>query len=239
MRRDGRLPQELRTITVQRPFRSAAPGSLLIAAGRTCLLCTASIEESVPPWKLKSQPQSGWLTAEYSMLPGSTAPRKTRDRSGKLDGRSSEIQRLIGRSLRAAVDLEALGPRTMTIDCDVLEADGGTRTLAITGGYIALVDAVRSLQGQGVDPTRVLRQRIAAVSVGLVDGRALLDLDYSEDSRAEVDLNVVLTDDGRLVEVQGTAEGRPFSREELQNLLDLALQGGRDVGELQNRLLGG
>jgi ribonuclease PH len=238
MRHDGRQPDELRPIRVERPFATAAPGSVLIHAGNTSVLCTASVDESVPPWKLKQEPPTGWVTAEYNMLPGSTAPRKTRERSGKVDGRSQEIQRLIGRSLRAAVDMAALGPRTITIDCDVIRADGGTRTLSITGGFIALVDAVHSLRPLGVDPGRVLTASIAAVSVGVHQGRAVLDLDYSEDSRAEVDMNVVMTGSGQFVEVQGSAEHGTFSPDQLQAQLALAVGGIRQLSQVQRQILG-
>lgn len=235
-RRDGRRPDELRPIRITRHFTGAVPGSVFIQAGRTTLLCTASVEESVPPWKRVSAdvPPTGWVTAEYSMLPGSTSPRKSRDRGGKVDGRSNEIQRLIGRSLRSVVDFVALGERTITVDCDVLEADGGTRTLAITGGLIALIDAVRSLGTSH----RVLIDSVAAVSVGVVDGELLLDLDYSEDSRADVDMNIVMTGGGEFIEVQGTAEGRTFSREMLERQLDLAEAGIRRLTQLQREAFG-
>jgi ribonuclease PH len=239
MRHDQRQPHELRSIRVQRHYIGAAPGSVLIQAGRTTVLCTASIESSLPPWKATADlaTASGWLTAEYSMLPGSTSPRKRRDRD-KMDGRSTEIQRLIGRSLRAAVDFKALGPRTITIDCDVLEADGGTRTLSITGGFIALCDAIASIRGELPADRRVIERSIAAVSVGIVDGVPLLDLDYSEDSTAEVDLNVVMCGNGRFIEVQGTAEGKPFSREFLNQQLDLAAKGIEQLTRLQREALG-
>ncbi len=221
MRHDGRSPADLRPINIQRAFTNSAPGSVYIQAGRTTLLCTASIDEFVPPWKKHEDPPTGWVTAEYSMLPGSTTPRKRRER-GKVDGRSSEIQRLIGRSLRAVVDFEALGPRTVTVDCDVLEADGGTRTLAITGGFIALVDALDSVKDQ-LDPSRpVLTDSVAAISVGVVDGGLVCDLDYVEDSTAHVDMNIVMTGAGRFIEIQGTAEGHTFSRDQLNEQLALA-----------------
>ena len=238
MRPDGRTSNQLRPIRVERPFATAAPGSVLIHAGNTSVLCTASIDDSVPPWKMKQVPPTGWVTAEYSMLPGSTAPRKSRDRSGKVDGRSTEIQRLIGRSLRAAVDTVALGPRTITIDCDVIRADGGTRTLSITGGFIALVDAVNSLRPAGVDPRKVFTNSIAAVSVGVSQGVAVLDLDYREDSRAEVDMNVVMTGGGQFVEVQGSAEHGTFSPEQLQAQLALAAEGIRQLSQLQQEIIG-
>jgi ribonuclease PH len=233
-RHDGRANDELRPLSIQRPFDSAAPGSVLISAGGTTILCTASVEESVPPWKKGEDPITGWVTAEYSMLPGSTAPRKAR----RVDGRSTEIQRLIGRSLRAVVDFAALGERTIVVDCDVLRADGGTRTLSITGGFIALCDAVASLPVvEGGRP--VLTGSVAAVSVGVVGGRPVLDLDYHEDSGAEVDLNVVMTGAGTFIEVQGTAEGRPFPRGVLEALLDLAERGTEALTDLQRYQLGG
>jgi ribonuclease PH len=207
MRRDGRAPDALRSLVVRRQFTGGAPGSVLIQAGRTTVLCTASVDESVPPWKAKEEPPSGWVTAEYSMLPGSTAPRKKRER-GQIDGRSQEIQRLIGRSLRAAVDLGALGARTVTVDCDVLEADGGTRTASITGGFLALVDALDSIRDKFPGGRLPIVKSVAAISVGIVEGLVLVDLDYSEDVRAEVDFNVVMTGTGEFIEVQGTAEGR-------------------------------
>lgn len=230
-RRDGRQPRELRPLTIQRGFTRTSPGSVLIRAGETMVLCTASVENSLPPW-MRDQTR-GWVTAEYNMLPGSTTPRKARERSGKVDGRTTEIQRLIGRSLRSVIDLAALGPRQITVDCDVLQADGGTRTLSITGGFIALVDAVRSLPPlEGIPPRPVFLSSVAAVSLGLVGGRLLLDLDYSEDSRAEVDSNIIMTGAGEFVEVQGTAEGRPFTRAQLDAQLELAAEG---IAQLQAR----
>ena len=237
-RKDGRTPDQLRPITIQRPFRSAAPGNVLISAGRTTILCTASVDDDVPPWKRHEENPTGWVTAEYNMLPGSTAPRKRRDRSGKVDGRSTEIQRLIGRSLRSVVDMAALGPRTIAVDCDVIEADGGTRTLSITGGFIALVDAVASIKELAGATGQVFVDSVAAVSIGMFDRQILLDLDYSEDSQAEVDMNVVMTGTGRYVEVQGTAEGQTFSRTELDDQLALAEQGIAGLTELQRAELG-
>lgn len=237
-RHDGRASDQLRPITIERPFRGAAPGSVLISAGQTTILCTASIDDEVPPWKKSDPVPTGWVTAEYNMLPGSTAPRKRRDRSGKVDGRSTEIQRLIGRSLRSVVDFAALGPRTITVDCDVIEADGGTRTLSITGGFIALVDAVHSLEEMNGCARRVFTDSIAAVSVGMLDRQILLDLNYVEDVRAEVDMNVVMTGRGRFVEVQGTAEGQTFSREELDAQLALATAGIAGLTEIQCQELG-
>jgi ribonuclease PH len=234
----GRKPDELRPITVERPYLGAAPGRVLIRAGRTAVLCTASVDESVPPWKKGEIPPTGWVTAEYSMLPGSTAPRKQRERGGKVDGRSTEIQRLIGRSLRSVIDTVALGARTISIDCDVLEADGGTRTLSITGGFIALVDAVSSIQAEGFDWRKVFTGSIAAVSVGILGRTPILDLEYVEDSRAEVDMNVVMTGAGNFVEVQGTAEKGTFSYNELQQQLGIANKGIRELTAIQKQILG-
>ncbi len=236
MRADGRQPDELRPVRIQRRYTEAAPGSVLVQAGKTIVLCTASIDEGVPPWKKNAPDPTGWVTAEYSMLPGSTSPRKKRDRE-KVDGRTTEIQRLIGRSLRAVVDFAALGPRTITVDCDVLQADGGTRTLCITGGYVALADAVASLSAVLPGDRPVLADSVAAVSVGIIDGRPLLDLDYSEDVRADVDFNVVTTGSGAFIEVQGTAERQPFSRALLDQQLDLAEHGIRRLTELQREAL--
>jgi ribonuclease PH len=239
-----RQAHELRPISVQRRFPSAAPGSVLIQAGRTTILCTASVEDGVPPWKEKGNQRAiergesptGWVTAEYNMLPGSTAPRKRRERE-RADGRTTEIQRLIGRSLRAIVDFAALGARTVTLDCDVLEADGGTRTLAITGSFIARADALASL-GDLLPPGRpVLLDSVAAVSVGVVDGQVLCDLDYAEDVRAEVDTNVVMTGGGEFIEVQGTAEKRPFRREVLDAQLALAAAAIERLTQLQRESL--
>ena len=234
-RHDGRRPNQLRQPKIKRRYTRAAPGSVLYQAGNTTVLCTASLDEQVPPW-MKGQGR-GWVTAEYNMLPGSTSPRKRRDRDGKLDGRTSEIQRLIGRSLRAVCDLAALGERTITVDCDVLEADGGTRTASITGAFIALADAVHSIRDK-LDAARpVFTDSVAAVSVGLFDGQALLDLDYVEDVDAEVDMNVVMTGGGEFVEVQGTAEGTPFSRKLLDAQLSLAEQGIAQLTAIQREAL--
>ncbi|MHC4879122.1 MAG: ribonuclease PH [Planctomycetota bacterium] len=236
MRHDNRQPDELRPIEIIRNYTRIAPGSVLIKAGGTTVLCTASVEDSVPPWKMRDENPTGWVTAEYSMLPGSTSPRKRRERS-KIDGRTSEIQRLIGRSLRSVVNFEALGERTITIDCDVLEADGGTRTASITGGYVALVDAINSIEGLPSDRP-VLRANVAAISVGIVDGQVMLDLPYVEDVAAEVDMNVVMTSEGEYVEVQGTAESRTFRRQLLDQQLEFAEKGIRELVTLQNRALG-
>lgn len=237
MRSDNRRFDELRPIEIVRGFTGSAPGSVLIKAGRTTVLCTASIDEGLPPWKMRDPNPTGWVTAEYNMLPGSTAPRKQRERS-KVDGRTNEIQRLIGRSLRAIIDFEALGPRTVTVDCDVLEADGGTRTLSITGGYIALADALNSIKSALPTDRPVLKANVAAVSVGVFNGEVLLDLCYVEDSRAEVDMNVVMTSAGEFVELQGTAEQQTFNRDLLNRQVDLAEHGIRKLIELQNQALG-
>ncbi|HVX13391.1 MAG TPA: ribonuclease PH [Pirellulales bacterium] len=238
MRHDGRRHDELRPIKIKRRYTRPSPGSVLIQAGRTTVLCTASVADEVPPW-MKGEGR-GWITAEYNMLPGSTSPRKPRERGGKMDGRTTEIQRLIGRSLRAIVDLEALGERSVTVDCDVLEADGGTRTLSITGALVALVDALAATKGlSAANPNHApLRDSVAAVSVGLVDGRAVLDLDYQEDFAAAVDMNVVMTGSGRFVEVQGTGEEATFSEQELASLLKLARGGIRQLAEIQQSALG-
>jgi ribonuclease PH len=223
-RNDGRAPDELRPITISPGFVRTAGGSCLIEAGGTRVICTATVDEDIPRW-MAGQGR-GWVTAEYGMLPASTGERKRRDvAKGRPDGRTVEIQRLIGRALRGIVDFEGLGERTVWIDCDVLEADGGTRCLAITGGYVALELALRGLMSEGKLAALPLSQSVAAVSCGIVDGRALLDLDYSEDSTAEVDANVVMTGDGGLVEVQATAERTPLSRASLDELLALAAAG--------------
>jgi ribonuclease PH len=223
-RNDGRGAGDLREVTITPGFVRTATGSALMEAGGTRIICTASVDEEVPRW-MQGQGR-GWVTAEYAMLPASTGERKRRDvAKGRPDGRSVEIQRLIGRSLRGIVDFEALGERTVWIDCDVLEADGGTRCAAITGGYVALELALRRVMAEGKLESLPLTQSVAAVSTGMVDGRALLDLDYSEDSRAEVDANVVMTGDGGLVEVQATAERTPLSRASLDELLALAADG--------------
>lgn len=234
MRHDGRAPDELRPIALQRGYTKIAPGSVLIEAGKTIVLCTASIDENVPEWMQASG--KGWITAEYNMLPGSTSPRKRRERGGKVDGRTSEIQRLIGRSLRAVVDFEALGPRTIFLDCDVLQADGGTRTASITGAFVALVDALATLE-LPPPPRPILRQSVAAVSVGVVDGTPVLDLDYREDSAASVDMNIVMTGNGEFIELQGTGEGTTFSEAEMFQLIGLGKQGIEALTALQKTSL--
>jgi ribonuclease PH len=226
-RADGRRPDELRELDVQQDFLEQPHGSVLYAQGKTVVLCTATLEESVPRW-LRGQGR-GWMTAEYAMLPASTGERTPRASTrGRPDGRTVEIQRLVGRSLRAVCDFEALGSRTLWLDCDVLQADGGTRCAAITGAYVS---AFRALDRVGL--TKALKGSVAAVSVGIVDGEPLLDLDYSEDSRAETDMNVVMTGDGRLVEVQASAERDAFPRELLDRMLDLAATGIEELGDVQ------
>ena len=232
-----RAPADLRPVAIERGFVRTADGSALISQGETRVICTASVQESVPRWM--EGKGRGWVTGEYAMLPASTGDRKARDISrGKQDGRGVEIQRLIGRSLRGVVDFMALGERSVYVDCDVLQADGGTRCAAITGGYVALHDALGKLVDAGKLETLPLNQSVAAVSVGMVDGRALCDLDYSEDSTAEVDANVVMTGDGGLVEVQATAERTPLSRASLDELLALAEGGIARLREAQELALG-
>ena len=236
MRNDNRQFNELRPVTITRGFTKSAPGSVLVQSGRTMVLCTASVELRVPDWMAGEG--RGWATAEYSMLPGSTSPRRRRER-GRTDGRSSEIQRLIGRSLRAVLDLDVLGERTVAIDCDVLEADGGTRTASITGALVALVDAFRLMNEDFPGPSRnPLRDSLTAVSVGIVDDRPLMDLDYSEDAAASVDMNVVMTGNGQFVELQGTGEEATFSEKQLSKMLDLARGGIASLTEIQKTALG-
>jgi ribonuclease PH len=236
-RSDGRAPDDLRDIAIVTGFVKTATGSALIEAGGTRVICTASVDESVPRWMAGQG--KGWVTAEYGMLPASTGDRKQRDvAKGRPDGRTVEIQRLIGRSLRGVIDFKGLGERTVWIDCDVLEADGGTRCAAITGGYVALELALRRLVAEGKLDKLPLSQSVAAVSCGVVGGRALLDLDYSEDSTAEVDANVVMTGDGGLVEVQATAERTPLSRASLDELLALAASGIERLRAAQQEAVG-
>ncbi|MBK1643266.1 ribonuclease PH [Thiocapsa imhoffii] len=231
-----RRPDELRPIRFTRGFTRHAEGSVLVEFGDTRVLCTASLEERVPPF-LKGQGQ-GWVTAEYGMLPRATTERSAREAArGKQGGRTMEIQRLIGRSLRAAVDLKALGERSITLDCDVLQADGGTRTAAISGAWLALRDAVDGLLARGLLPADPLHTQIAAVSVGILAGVPILDLDYSEDASADTDLNLVMDDQDRFVEVQGTAEGTPFSRAELDALLSIGASGIRAIQSAQRTAL--
>jgi ribonuclease PH len=236
MRKNGRAERDLRTIVLEPGVSKHAEGSCLARFGDTHVLCTASLEERVPPHVLGTG--AGWVTAEYGMLPRSTHERMAREAArGKQGGRTLEIQRLIGRALRAAIDLRALGPRTVTLDCDVIQADGGTRTAAITGGYVALCLAVRAIRAQKKLAADPVRRSVAAVSVGVVEGRVCLDLDYDEDSTAEVDMNVVATGEGELVEVQGTAEGKPFPRADLDRMLDAALEGIQRLKQLQEAAL--
>jgi ribonuclease PH len=236
MRSDSRQPDQLRSLSFQRGYTGPAPGSVLVRMGRTTVLCTCSVALEVPPFLEGSG--KGWLTAEYAMLPGSTSPRKPRDRAGKIDGRSVEIQRLIGRSLRTVVDLNRLGERTLWIDCDVLEADGGTRTASINGAYVALVDALRA-QNDLAGPLRcIVRDSVAAVSVGLCGGTEMLDLDYSEDRDADVDLNLVMTGTGAFIEVQAGGEEATFSGDQLSRLLALGKLGIEAITHQQRQVLG-
>lgn len=232
--RSGRTNEQLRDIRVERNAAPHAEGSCIISTGMTRVLCTASVQNNVPDWRRGSG--LGWVTAEYSMLPRATHTRSSRER-GKLGGRTQEIQRLIGRALRASIDLEALGERSIIVDCDVLVADGGTRTASITGAAIALHDACNWIVAQGHLASSPIRELVAATSVGLIDGEPRLDLDYLEDVRADVDMNLVALESGRLVEVQGTAENNSFSPEELQSLLRIGLQGITELIGLQRRAL--
>jgi ribonuclease PH len=236
VRPDGRASDELRPITFERDFTEQADGSVLVRFGRTVVLCTATIDEDVPRWMRGKG--KGWVTAEYGMLPGSSGERIGREAAkGKQSGRTQEIQRLIGRSLRAVCDMAALGERQVVVDCDVLQADGGTRTASITGGYLALHDALTRAVQRGAIGAHPLREACAAVSVGIVGGEPLLDLPYVEDAGAEVDMNVVMTESGRFIEVQGTAEGLAFTRGELDELLALAEKGITELVGLQHQLL--
>lgn len=236
IRFDGRNNEELRTLKVTRDYTIYADGSVLMEMGKTRVLCTAMVEEKVPPF-MRGQGK-GWVTAEYNMLPSATQTRKPRERStGKMDGRSVEIQRLIGRTLRSAVDLEKLGERTLWVDCDVLQADGGTRTAAITGAFIAMMEALNKLVGKGSLKQVPVKTQVAAVSVGIVAGEALLDLCYVEDSTAEVDMNVVMTSHGEIIEIQGTGEQRPFTKEEFAKMMELAELGIGQLVALQQREL--
>ena len=231
----SRPNDELRDVEIQCGYLESNPASVLYRCGRTLVLCTASIEASVPPW-LEGKGK-GWVTAEYNMLPGSTSPRKRRDRGGKIDGRTTEIQRLIGRSLRSIIDLNVLGEQMITVDCDVLQADGGTRTASITGGFIALADAISSILPEATIGNGPLKDSVAAISVGLIKDEIKLDLDYELDSAADVDMNVIMTGRGRFVELQGTGEEATFDDEQLQEMLRLARIGIRELTELQQQSL--
>jgi ribonuclease PH len=236
LRADGRAPDELRPISFERDYTDMTDGSILVTFGRTKVLCTASVDEDVPRW-MKGR-GSGWVTAEYSMLPGASTERIRREvKDGRPSGRTQEIQRLVGRSLRAVVDMVALGERQLIVDCDVLQADGGTRTASICGGWVALHDACTRLLARGRIGAQPVTEPCAAISVGIVDGVPMLDLCYEEDVRAETDMNLVLTGDGRFVEVQGTAEGAPFDRAELDSLLELGAAGCADLTKQQQEAL--
>ena len=231
-RKDGRAVNQLRSVSIMPDYVEFPEGSVLISVGKTRVLCNVSIENKVPAWMDQEGSTGGWITAEYALLPRSTSTRVQRETRG-LSGRTQEIKRIIGRSLRAAFDLDLLGGRTMIVDCDVLQADGGTRTAAITGGYAALSIAIRKLVDQKEIPAEVFLSPVAAISVGLVEDKPVLDLDYSEDSRADADLNIVMNLDGEYIEIQGTGEGATFSRDMLDELLDIAANGIRDLFILQ------
>lgn len=238
MRPSGRKTDQMRKVSFERNVSKHAEGSCLVKFGDTHVLCTASLEEKTPPWLRNSG--KGWVTAEYGMLPRATGDRMKREAAtGKQGGRTQEIQRLIGRSLRAVIDLEALGEKQITVDCDVIQADGGTRTAAITGGFVALYDCLKWMETRGmIKLDRVLKDHVAAISCGIFAGQPVIDLDYLEDSAAETDANFVMTGSGGIVEVQGTAEGKPFSREELLKLLDLAAAGTAELVALQKQAIG-
>ena len=237
-RQDGRLDDELRPVKITRGFTSHPAGSVLVEFGETRVMCTASVNEGVPRWRKGSG--LGWLTAEYAMLPAATHTRSDRESvKGRVGGRTQEISRLVGRSLRACIDLAALGENTIALDCDVLQADGGTRCAAITGAWVALHDACAKLVAEGVLPSNPVREHVAAISVGIVDGKPVLDLDYAEDSNCDTDMNVIMTGTGGIVEIQGTAEGTPFSRAELTALVDLADAGIRQLVAAQTQAIKG
>jgi len=237
MRNKGRSPDEIRELKITRGFLTHPPGSVLIEMGNTRVICTATVEESVPQFLKNSG--KGWLTAEYSMLPASTHSRTAREATrGRVGGRTHEIQRLIGRSLRAVTLLDAFGERTIYIDCDVIQADGGTRTASITGGFVALVDLFRKMRAQGIVERVPVDDYVAAVSIGVVDSDIYLDLDYEEDSRAQVDMNFVMTGRGRFIEVQGTAEEEPFDRDLLNRMTDIAVKGIAEITRRQVEVLG-
>jgi ribonuclease PH len=236
MRSDGRKPKQLRTIKISPNYLKTADGSVLIEMGDTKVICTAKLEERVPPFLRNSG--KGWITAEYGMLPGSSQARIGRESSrGKVGGRTHEIQRLIGRSLRAITDLANLGERTVWIDCDVIQADGGTRTASITGAYVSLCEAIRSWQKRGVMAQEPIKDSVAAVSIGIVDGKILLDLCYDEDSKADVDMNFVMTGSGKFVEIQGTAESAPFTKKQMDKMSEIAQQGIKELLKAQKQAL--
>jgi ribonuclease PH len=236
MRTDGRKPKQLRPLRITPSYLKTADGSVLIEVGDTKVICTAKLEERVPQFLRNSG--KGWITAEYGMLPGSSQARIGRESArGKIGGRTHEIQRLIGRSLRAIADLRKLGERTIWIDCDVIQADGGTRTASITGAYVALVEAVRGWLGRGIIKEDPIKDAVAAVSIGIVEGKILLDLAYEEDSRADVDMNFVMTGSGKFIEVQGTAESNPFTNKQMGRMTDMAQQGIRELLKAQKQVL--
>jgi len=237
-RADGRKPNQLRTLKITPSYIKTADGSVLIEMGDTKVICTAKLEERVPPFLRNSG--KGWITAEYGMLPGSSQQRIGRESSrGKVGGRTHEIQRLIGRSLRAIADLKSLGERTVWIDCDVIQADGGTRTAAITGAYIALAEAVGGWLQRGMINVTPLKDSVAAVSIGIVDGKIFLDLCYEEDSKADVDMNFVMTGSGKFIEVQGTAESAPFTKKQMERMAEIAQGGIKDLLNAQNKVIAG
>lgn len=236
MRTDGRKPKQLRPLSITTHYIKSADGSVLIEMGDTKVICTAKLEDRVPPFLRNSG--KGWITAEYGMLPASSAQRIGRESSrGKVGGRTHEIQRLIGRSLRAVADLSALGERTVWIDCDVIQADGGTRTASITGAYVALAEAARRWRGLGIVPVEPIKDSVAAVSIGIVEGRILLDLCYEEDSKADVDMNFVMTGSGKFIEVQGTAESSPFTKRQMERMADIAQQGIKELLKAQKKVI--
>ena len=236
MRSDGRKPKQLRLVKITPNYINTADGSVLIEMGDTKVICTAKLEDRVPPFLRNSG--KGWITAEYGMLPGSSQARIGRESSrGKVGGRTHEIQRLIGRSLRAITDLTNLGERTVWIDCDVIQADGGTRTASITGAYVSLCQAIRSWQNRGIIAQEPIKDSVAAVSIGIVDGKILLDLCYEEDSKADVDMNFVMTGSGKFVEIQGTAESAPFSKKQMDKMSEIAQQGIKELLKAQKQSL--
>jgi ribonuclease PH len=236
MRADGRRPKDLRPVRMTPSYIKTADGSVLIEVGDTRVICTAKLEDRVPPFLRNSG--KGWITAEYGMLPGSSQARIGRESSrGKVGGRTHEIQRLIGRSLRAVADLKSFGERTVWIDCDVIQADGGTRTASITGAYVALAEAVQHWLKRGIITTKLIKDSVAAVSIGMVEGKVLLDLSYEEDSKADVDMNFVMTGSGKFIEVQGTAENAPFTRKQMERMAEIAQGGIRELLKAQKQVL--